>query len=353
MLHVTYTGRGKGYARYSCGRGTSHGLPPCIYFSAHRPDEAVARQVLEVVQPLAVEAAIVAEGQANQIEGERRRALELEREQAAYEVTIARRRYESVDPDNRLVASELEARWDEALDRLHECETRVAKSETEPRELPEREELLGLASNLETAWSAADTSMRTKQRIVRSLIREISVDVDDDRREVVIVIHWRGGQHSEVRVKKPKTGEHRNRASRKAKELIQEMATRWSDEHIAATLNRMGLKTGQGLNWDKTRVGAYRRKHGLVGYASRTKDGRCLTMYEAARKAGVSNHFIRTLIQRGVLPASQIMKDAPWQILASDLDSPAVQKAIEARRSWPKSPCRDSSSQLKLEISST
>lgn len=313
----------------------------------------MARQVLEVVQPLAVDAAVVARDQAQHMVDECRRALELERQQAEYEVTIARRRYESVDPDNRLVAAELEARWNDALNVLRQCEARLVKAASEPQEIPDPEDLFSLASNLEAVWNAPDTTMRTKQRIVRTLIREIAVDLDDERREVVIVIHWSGGQHSEVRVKKPKTGEHQKRASSEAKELIREMATRWSDEHIAATLNRMGLKTGQGLNWNQTRVGAYRRKHGMVGYASRTKDGRCLTMYEAAKIAGVSNHFIRKLIQQGVLPARQLMKDAPWQILASDLDLPAVKTAIAARRSVPKSPCRDSSSQLNLEISST
>jgi hypothetical protein len=300
-----------------------------------------------------MEAAIVAEDQAKKIEGERRRALELEHEQVEYEVTIARRRYESVDPDNRLVASDLEARWNEALGRLRECEAQLTKVDNEPQDLPNREELLTLAGDLEAAWNATGTSMRTKQQIVRSLIREIAVDVDDRQREVVIVIHWRGGQHSEVKVNKPESGEHRYCTSREADELIREMATQWSDAHIAATLNRMKLKTGQGLNWNRSRIGAYRQKHRIHGYASRTKDGSCLTMDEAAKRAAVSRHAIRTLVQRGLLPARQIMRDAPWQILVSDLDSPAVQEALRARRSSPKRPCRDSVNQLELEISTT
>lgn len=353
MLHVMYSGRGKGVARYHCRLGTLQGLPPCIYFSAHRPDEAVARLVQEVVQPLAVEAAIVAERQAQQIDAERHRAIELERQQAEYEVAIARRRYESVDPNNRLVASELEARWNEALAGLHECDVRLATVASEPRTLPDAEVLLALANDLEATWTAPDTSMRTKQRIVRTLIREIGVDVDDEQREVLVVVHWRGGQHTEIRVPKPKTGEHRNRASKEADAVIRDMATKWSDEHTAATLNRMRFKTGQGLNWTKLRVQAYRRTHRIDGYESKTKDGGCLTMFESANKVGVTRHAIRKLIQTGVLPARQVLKDAPWQIFASDLDSPAVQDALRARRSKSKGPCRVSSRQLNLEISST
>jgi hypothetical protein len=77
------------------------------------------------------------------------------------------------------------------------------------------------------------------------------VDVDDTAREVVLLVHWRGGQHSELRVRKPATGEHTKRAPEEAEKIIREMATRWSDEDIAATLNRMALPTGQGLTWKR------------------------------------------------------------------------------------------------------
>ena len=112
MLQVTYGGRGIPRPRYACRLGNSmHGVAPCITFGATRPDLEVAAQILLVAQPHAVEAALVAERDVVQQVGERRRALDLERQQAEYEAKLAARRYESVDPDNRLVASELEARW--------------------------------------------------------------------------------------------------------------------------------------------------------------------------------------------------------------------------------------------------
>jgi DNA invertase Pin-like site-specific DNA recombinase len=351
MLRVAYSGH-CGLPRYSCNVGNSmHGLAACINFGATRPDIVVARMVLDVVQTMAIEAAIVAEQQASHRDDERKRALDLEREQAEYEVQLARRRYESVDPDNRLVAAELEARWNAALARLRDCEARLEVAREAPSTGPDRACLLSLASDLEAAWNTATTAMSAKQRLVRALVQEIVVDVDDDAREVILVIHWHGGQHSEHRVKKPMTGEHTKSASAEADTVIRDMATKWSDEHVAATLNRMGLTTGQGLTWTAKRVCAHRRNHGVAGYESKNKDGRCLTMSEAAEKLGVSHYAVRTLIKSGVLPARQVVEDAPWQIMADDLRRPEVREALRTRTD--RRPCRDSANDRTLRIPGT
>jgi DNA invertase Pin-like site-specific DNA recombinase len=119
MLQVLYGGHGTRYARYNCRRGHAmQGLNPCISFGAQRPDSVIAKEILVAIQPLAVEAAIVAERDVAEQMSEQRRALELELQQAEYEVKVAARRYHAVDPDNRLVAAELEARWNAALTKL-------------------------------------------------------------------------------------------------------------------------------------------------------------------------------------------------------------------------------------------
>jgi hypothetical protein len=197
---------------------------------------------------------------------------------------------------------------------------------------------LTLAADLEEAWNAPGATTGTKQRLVRALIEEIVVDVDDATREVVLVIHWRGGQHSELRVRKPNSGEHRKRAPMEADAVIREMAGTWSDEHVAATLNRMGLRTGQELSWTKRRVEAYRKTARIVAYAPAANRADWLTMRDAAKHAGISSHFVRQLIQRGVLPAKQVVPDAPWQIRLADLDSESVRAAIGRRHSTGR-PC--------------
>lgn len=353
MMQVTYSGH-YSLARYSCRAGNAtHGLKPCITFGAHRPDIIVARQLLDVVQPLALEAAIAAETQVNERELERRRALELERQQAAYEVQIAQRRYEAVDPGNRLVAADLEARWNVALTRLRDCDARMEHSAGSPATVVDRDQLATLAGDLEKTWNAASTAMATKQQLVRALIREIVADVDEAKREIVLVVHWHGGQHSELRIKKPASGEHSRKASPEADAVIREMATQWSAEHIAATLNRMGLLTGQGLTWSARRVESYRTTAGISAYESANKDGRCLTMHEAARAVGATSHAIRRLINKGILPARQVVKDAPWQIQAADLERPEVQEALRRRQRRGQSPCRNPDDPLTLRIPGT
>jgi len=305
------------------------------------------------LQPIAIEAAMVAARDVVEQVDELRRALELERQQAEYEARLASRRYHAVDPDNRLVAAELENRWNEAMAKVRDCEAGIASHSQCTPVLPDKEAFVGLARDLESAWNAPGVEMRTRQRLVRALIEEIVVDVDDATREVVMVIHWRGGQHSELRARKPQTGEHTKSNPVEVEEIVRQMGARWSDEHIAATLNRMGSKTPFGHTWDAKRVGQYRRTKGIAGYESAVKDGQCLTMVEAAQKAGVTCHAIRRLIREGILPAKQYLFDAPWQILAVDLDRPEVQQALRSRGKQAGRPCRNSDDSRTLKIPGT
>ncbi len=176
--------------------------------------------------------------------------------------------------------------------------------------------------------------MRARQQLLRTLITEIVVDVDDDARDVVLTIHWRGGQHSELRVHKPRTGEHGCATTEDALAVMRSMAGRWSDEHIAASLNRMGLPTGQGKTWTAHRVASVRRVRGIHAYRSAEKDGEWLTMTEAAKVLGVTNHAIRRLIKARVLPAVQVVPGAPHQIRADDLALEPVKTAV-ARKGRP------------------
>ena len=132
--------------------------------------------------------------------------------------------------------------------------------------------------------------MRARQRLLRALVTDIIADVDEAAREVVLTIHWRGGQHSQLRVRKPKTGEHGCRTPEEALAVMRSMATRWSDEDIAASLNRMGMRTGQGKTWTAHRVSSLRRVHGIHAYRSAEKNGEWLTMSEAATMLGVTHH---------------------------------------------------------------
>ena len=275
---------------------------------------------------------------------DRRRIAELELQQAEYDASLAERRHAACDPDNRLIAAQLEKAWETALERVERCQERLDRKRT-PGADDVRPDFTGLADDLSAAWKAPQTTMKTRQRLVRALITEIVVDVDTAAGEIVLVIHWKGGQHSELRVRKPRTGEHGCSTAEQALAVMRSMAGRWSDQDIAASLNRMGMPTGQGKTWTAHRVGSVRRVRGIHGYRSAGNDGEWLTMRDAAAKLGVSHHQIRKLIKAGILASEQIMPDAPHQIRAADLASERVAIALKRKGR----PCRaESKNQISM-----
>ena len=229
------------------------GLPRCMTFGGPRIDAAVARELLRAVEPMAIEAAFEAERMHRERQEEQQRILDLELQQARYEARLAERRYAACDPDNRLIAAQLEKNWEIALRRVRDLEARQP-AESPPTIEVDPSAFANLADNLQAAWNAPDVTMRARQQLLRTLIADIIVDVDDEVRDVVLTIHWRGGQHSELRVRKPRTGEHGCATTEDALAVMRSMAGRWSDEHIAASLNRMGMPTGQGKTWTAHRV---------------------------------------------------------------------------------------------------
>jgi DNA invertase Pin-like site-specific DNA recombinase len=328
MLHISYTGNKGVVPRYHCkGAHINHGEDWCISFGGARVDDAISREILQAISGNAIEAAVNAAEKLRSQQQEQRRMLELELEQARYEAKLASRRYEAVDPDNRLVAAELEARWNSGLQKVQEIETRISAFDAHDSRpvIPDMELLMSLAHDLPSVWRAT-SNMRLKQRIVRILIHEIMADVDEKHREVVLLIHWAGGRHSQLKVKKKATGQHNRTHSAEAVEVVRRMASNYSDEQIAATMNRMGLRTGTGNTWNEQRVYALRRSHHLPAPTSRS--GQTLTLEQTADRLGVSATCVRHMIERKIIPATQAIECAPWQVPVSALETHEVRDAV-------------------------
>jgi hypothetical protein len=286
--------------------------------------------VLGTIGGNAVEAALEAVEQIHHQRQEQRQALELELEQARYEARLASRRYDAVDPDQRLVAAELEARWNAALQKVRELEGNLQEFDLgiKSAPMPNKEVLLSLAQDLPAVWNLPSTDMRLKQRIVHILIQEIVTDVDDEHREVVLLIHWVGGRHSELRVKKYDIGRHRWCTSIEAIEVIRKMATRFSDQQIATTLNRLRLQTGTGNTWNDKTVRSARYNHHLPIFDPSDYKNSTVTLERAAKRLNVSPTCVRRMIAQKQLPASQVVPFAPWEIPVEALESEVVRKAI-------------------------
>jgi DNA invertase Pin-like site-specific DNA recombinase len=330
MLYVAYGGlKGVG-TRYWCrGQHIDCGEGRCISFGGLRVEEAISKELLCAIEGNAIEAAFKAAAQVEQRQQELRRAVELEVEQARYEARLAGRRYEAVDPEQRLVAKELEARWNVALQKVQDLEKKLHrfdnKSPSSP--LPNIQVLMSLAQDLPAVWNSPSTDMRLKQRIVRILIREVIADIDENSREIVLLIHWAGGRHSELRFKKSETGKHRHCTSLDAIDTIHRMAGKFPDEQIAATLNRLQLRTGAGNTWNELRVYSVRRRHRLPAYDPNQCNAGEVNLEQAAQRLNLSPPSVRKLIEQKILPAYQVVECAPWQIPVEALDTDVVQKA--------------------------
>ena len=192
-------------------------------------------------------------------QAEQRRILELELQQARYEASLAERRYAACDPDNRLIAAtageELGGRPYAAFKTARRGWTlRRTPIRGDPRPISWASPRISRPPGRRPASRCAPASSCCER-----WSHEIIADIDEAAREIVLTIHWKGGQHSELRLRKPQSGEHDCNTPDEALAVIRSMATRWSDEDIAATLNRMGMPTGQGKTWTAHRVGSIRR----------------------------------------------------------------------------------------------
>ena len=352
MLHVAYARHHDG--RYECRQmHKAIAAPRCIGFTARRIDQAVRDLILTVVQGEALDAAVEAAVMVQERTEQQRQAEAFELEQARYEALLAQRRYESVDPQQRLVAAELEARWNVALERVAKIEQKLSANSavSEKSTQIDRQRLNGLAQDLRVVWQTTD-AMALKQRIARILIEEIVANIDDEKAEIVLLVHWVGGRHTELRIVRTRVGEHGNATSKDADALVRSMAGQWADGEIAGTLNRLGLRTGVGNTWTAERVLSVRRRLRLVDYDP-AQSKPMLTLNQAADKINVGPWVIRRLIKLGVLKAIQPFPGAPWRLDPSLLDDERVRQVATAIRARKLRPGSETRNQLKLTISDT
>ena len=203
-LLVSYNGTNGDVGRYNCdATRSSPGAASCISFGALRVDEAVGGEMVRLLQPLGVEAAVQAITECEQQSGEKQRQLELALEQARYEAARARRQYDTVDPDNRLVAGELERRWNAALAAVRALEEELeALLRQRPAALSaeERQRLLQMGADLQAAWHHPAATAATRKRIIRVVLREVVARIEDD--QIQLLLHWQGGDHTRLAVRK-------------------------------------------------------------------------------------------------------------------------------------------------------
>ncbi len=332
-LHVSYSGTSGFCVRYSCrGAHLNHGTQTCIAFGGMRVDAAVSAEVLRLLSPLGVEAALAAAAMRDAEIADTRRQGELALTQARYEADLARRQYDAVDPANRLVAAELERRWNDRLAEAQGQEERLAAIGADKPSLcaAERERLLSLGEDLGTAWSHPGATAETRKRVLRAVLEEIVATLTEERIE--LLLHWRGGDHTRLCVPRNRTGQHRYGSDAEVRDLICVLARQQGDGAIAATLNRLGKRTGRGNAWTEARVRSFRSHHRVPAHRPGEMAERGeLTLEEASRRLGVSKMTVLRLIGDGAITASHACRGAPWAIPKAQIAALTPAKLTSAR----------------------
>jgi len=241
-----------------------------------------------------------------------------------------------VDPANRLVADELERRYNESLKRVHDAEFRLQEcvAQRVQTPTPKVEEFLSLTEDLPRVWHDKQTDIRLKKRILRALIREIVVDIAEETSEIVLFVHWQGGVHTELRTRRRRRGEHGKTTPTSTIEAIRILALVCNDQFIAGYLNRNGLKTVKENRFTANSIVALRRRSKIPVYnAARQKEEGWMNLTAAADYVGISPRMLREAAEKRAVPAKHPLLDGPWVFKRDDLDLSETKSLIQSIRS--------------------
>jgi DNA invertase Pin-like site-specific DNA recombinase len=335
-LHVHYCSN---IGRYHCnGARANHGTSNCISIGSIGIDAAVSTELLRVLRPLGMDAAIKAITSQSHETSAAERQLELALKQARFDTAHARRQYDAVDPANRLVAGELERRWNQALQNVQKIESdfaTIVAAKAAPLGEPECQQLRELGADLQRAWSHPAATAVTRKRILRAALEEIIV-----RREtstIDLVLRWQSGDHTALEVKLclNAAGRHREPVHEEALALVRGLARQIPDRQIARLLNRVGKPTSFGNGWTQERVRGFRKHHEIEAFREEEWAERGeITLETTANIVGVCTMTALRMIRRGDIKGRQVCKGAPWVIKANDVAQFRTQK----RKSRPVTP---------------
>ena len=230
-------------------------------------DAAVVEAFLTAVSPISVRVATQVMDQVEQDLISQRRQRELQLEQARYEARLAQRQYDAVDPSNRLVAAELERRWNEKLERVTQLERTYAQAERDAEwnlTAEERAAITELSRDLPAIWSAETTTNQERKQLLRMAIESVQLDGISQAGQIEVQIRWRSGTITSLSVKRSAPGEGSLKTPAEAVSRIHEMAPRRTYEEIAASLNRAGLRSAFGRRFTSQHVGYICRRDGLA-----------------------------------------------------------------------------------------
>jgi len=334
MMRTGYDRSGSGGVRprYYCaaeptylGRKASW----CQSAGGRELEKAVLTEVFAVLEPAALAATARALAGAETARAERLKVFELAVERARYEADRARRQYDACDPENRLVARTLEAAWEDKLAAVSSAEASLAAEQGRQLSTLTPEELRWLEAagvDIRAVFDAPSTTPRQRKQLIRALITEITVTIDQQARAAALTIYWEGGASTGLTATLPRLGAPWRTTDASTVDLVRRLAEHYDDATIASTLARQGRRTGTGLAFTQARVAELRHAYDIPAASRRenvrpaSQDGDVVSITQAAAELGIGVSTIYRWLADGFIVGEQDAPGAPWRIrLTSEL----------------------------------
>jgi hypothetical protein len=319
-------------------------------FRGARVEEHLTELIFEAIAPAAVSAANAAETQLGDQRQQQRRLI-VDRLEASREAeSRAAREYKETDVTYTAVRLRLAQEWDDALGVVQMQQDQLVEFDKRQPSLPSAEqlrELNRLGADVRRIWNHPRANMVLKKQIVRTLIHEIIVDLDESRDEVILIVHWVGGHHTPLRV---------SRRQRKSPPNTHDLATVvntlrkvLNDAAIAAVLNRENVKTARGETWTGRRVAILRKELCIPAYNAQTQNEQgWITQAQAATCLNISPMSVTRLVRAGIIPAEQPHPRFPTVITRDAVQLDRVKTAVLALKTSHNRPLSRDPNQLSL-----
>lgn len=316
-LTVRYKGNGGIYPTYECNWRRREGLSngSCLNIRCNLIDEPITSRVLKVIQPKQIQIAIKALEELQRRENVVDNQWHMRVERAEYEANLAQRRYEEVDPSNRLVAATLERRWNDALLKVEQINKELARHQRKEQIAATEEQkskLLKLAQDLPRLWKVSSTQAKDRKRILRLLIKDITVEKLATPKRVVLHLRWQGGACEDIPITVPPRYCDQLRYPKGIIKRVKKLATKFTDEQIASAFNQEGIKSAKGQHFTVSMIKWIRYKNAIP--KPKFKRHEELTVKQIAEKFAVSPHVVYYWIERKIIPARRLNHGSPYWI---------------------------------------
>src|SRR5713226_1638132 len=320
-ITVRYTGNGGIYPTYLCNRQRREGLATkdCMSFRCDLLDAAVSEEVLKALRPAELQLALGALRELEVRDQAILRQWQMRLERAEYEAALAERRDQEVDPSNRLVANTLERRWNETLLHLQDLKKQAADFQRKEARVftPEQKaKVLALARDFPRLWHAPSTQAKDRKRMLRLLIKDITVNKLIEQRQLSVHLRWQGGACTDLFVQIPPSAAGRPRYRSPIVDRIRDLACSLLDAQIADRLNREGCTSAKGKSYTAKMIRWIRWRYQIP--LARLKKPEEMTVQQVAKQFGVSDGVVYYWVEHNVIQARRLNPGMPcWVTLTA------------------------------------